>query len=359
MDIKKELEKFKKEFDAELEKFLDLKIAEAQKISPLARDAVKNFKNYMLGSGKRIRPALMYYTYLTMAGKSFGRNMQAMHGAMAIEFLHTFFIIHDDIADRDDFRRGKLTMHHIYRRLAEKNHNFSDAVHYGNSQALTIGDMAYGFSDEIVSSINFDQAIKKKFLKKLGDIIFITVIGQVSDIWAASEKKNISSRDVMLILKHKTGRYTTEGPIHLGAILAGASGKNLKCLSEYAVPLGIAYQIQDDILGVFGTSAETGKPVGADIREGKKTLLAVKALEFADSAQKKEILKTLGNAKATAKGIERVKKIMVETGSFDYSKKLKEKLVKKSDNALEKSGLDKKSKEFFRQVAGYVIARKN
>lgn len=358
MAIEQELKEFKAVFDLEMKKFLDLKIIQAEKISPQAARMVQNLKNYALSSGKRIRPALMYYAYLALGGKSaVRRKKEALKLAMAAEFLHTFLIIHDDVMDRDNLRRGMQSVHCIYKKLAEKNHYSVSYSHYGNSQAISIGDMCFGFVGEIIAQSKFDRCVKDKLSKKMSDIIFSTTIGQFHDVYAAAVKNGIDARHVMTILEYKTARYTVEGPLHLGAIMSGANNKVLESLSDFAIPLGIAFQIQDDILGVFGSSEETGKPVGADIREGKKTLLMVKALERGSDQQKKELRLALGNRSAGARQIERAGKIIMDTGSLDYSKKLAEKLVSDSRLALGRSKLNNRSKEFFYAVAEFMIKR--
>lgn len=355
MVIEKELKKFKAVFDKEMEKFLNLKIAQAKKISPEAGEMVQILKNYTLGSGKRIRPALMYYTYLALGGKN---TKEAMGLSMASELIHTFLIIHDDVMDRDNLRRGMESVHCTYKKQALKNNYSVSASHYGNSQAISIGDMCYGFVGDIISQSKIDSGIKDKLLKKMSDIVFNTAIGQFHDVFAAAAKQGIRTKHVLTILEYKTARYTVEGPLHMGAIMSGANDKVLKILSDFAIPLGIAFQIQDDILGVFGSSEETGKPVGADIREGKKTLLVIKALEKGNVKQKKDILLALGDHYARTKQIEKVRKAIIDTGSLEYSKKLERKLAKDSCLALERSNLNKESKEFFFAVADFMIKRK-
>lgn len=356
MVIEQELKKFKNVFDKEIEKFLDLKIAEAKKISPQAEEMVQNLKKYTLSAGKRIRPALLYYTYLALGGKN---KKEALRFAMASEFIHTFLIIHDDVMDRDNFRRGQQSVHCIYKKIAEKDNYIVSASHYGNSQAISIGDMCYGFVGEIISQSKIDGAIKDKLLKKISDIVFNTTIGQFHDAYAAAVKNGINLKHILTILEYKTARYTVEGPLHLGAIMASANGKIMKNLSEFSIPLGIAFQIQDDILGVFGSNKETGKPVGADIKEGKKTLLILKAFEKGSINQKKELSLVLGNRKVSEQQIEKARKIIIDTGSLEYSKKLEEKLVNRSCFALKRNRFSKKSKEFFYGVAEFMIKRKN
>lgn len=355
MVIEQELKKFKIVFNKEMEKFLDLKIIQAQKISSEAGDMVKSLKSYTLSSGKRIRPALMHYAYLALGGKN---KKESIRLAMASEFIHTFLLIHDDVMDRDNLRRGMQSVHCIYKKLAQKNNYNVSASHYGNSQAISIGDMCYSFVDEIISQSKIDCAVKDKLLKKISDIVFNTTIGQFHDVFAAAAKKGINAGHVFTILEYKTARYTVEGPLQMGAIMAGANDKVLKILSDFAIPLGVAFQIQDDILGVFGSSEVTGKPVGADIREGKKTLLIIKALERVSAKKKKELRFALGDHYAGTKQIERARKIIIDSGSLKYSEELEKKLVKDACSFLQRSKLNKESKEFFFSVAEFMIKRK-
>lgn len=359
MLIEKELKKFKIIFDHEMEKFLDLKIIQAKKISPWAVSFAKDLKNYMVagGGGKRIRPALMYFEYLTLGGK---KRKDIVKAAMSVEFLHACFLIQDDIIDRDDLRHGEKTMHCRYNERASKNLKLdnTESYHYGISQAMGLADIAFEMSFNALIRSSFEEKIKIKAANKLSDMVFSTVAGEMSDVLAENTKR-VSEEQAINILEYKTARYTAEGPIHLGAIMAGADDKILKNLSAFAIPLGIAFQIQDDILGIFGSSEDTGKSVGADIREGKKTLLIVKALERANLKQKKELNFALGNYKVNGEQIESVRKIIINTGSLEYSRKLAEKLVGNSRRALAQSKLNKKSKEFFSAMAEFMIKRKS
>lgn len=358
MIIEQELKKFKSVFDAELEKYLDQRIVQAKKISPWAVSFVGDLKKYMLagGGGKRIRPALMYFGYLALGGE---KRKEMIRASMSVELLHASFLIQDDIIDRDDLRHGEKTMHYYYSGLAKKDLNLdkAESCHYGISQAICSADIAFKMAFKMLIESSFEEKIKIKAIDKLCDLIFNTAVGEMSDV-LAEDTKDITEEQAINILEYKTARYTVEGPLHLGLIMAGAGDKLLKDSTAFSIPLGIAFQIQDDILGVFGTSEETGKPVGADIREGKKTLLIVKALEWGSANDKKEIMSALSNRRVSAAQVEKVKQIIIDTGSLEYSKKLAEKLVDRSRRALMKSKLSKKNKKFFSDIAGFIIKRK-
>lgn len=357
MFVDRELKKFKTVFDREMSRFLDIKIREAGKISPWAARFTEDLKSYMTagGGGKRLRPALMHFGYLALGGKN---KKAIIKAAMSTEFLHACFLIQDDIIDRDDLRHGEKTMHHRYKEWAKNNLNLDDAEchHYGISQAICLSDIALESALSALSEAAFSDKFKMEAINKLNSMVFGTAVGEMSDM-LAEDISRVNEGRVINILEYKTARYTVEGPLHLGAIMAGADEKILKSLSDFSIPLGIAFQIQDDILGVFGSSRETGKPVGADIREGKKTLLIVKALEKGSAEQKKELHFALRNHKASAAQIEKARKIIIDTGSLEYSRKLAEKLADDSRRALARSKLNKKSKEFFAGVAEFMIRR--
>ena len=151
------------------------------------------------------------------------------------------------------------------------------------------------FANELLSSLNMKEKNKIKAIKAFNEMTAKVIYGQQLDI--LSEMEEITIEDISLIHRLKTAAYTIEGPLIIGALLAGA--KNLKTFSKYAIPLGKAFQMQDDILGVFGDEKKLGKPIGSDIKEGKQTILILKALEVANDKQKKIITKNLGNKKLT------------------------------------------------------------
>jgi geranylgeranyl diphosphate synthase type I len=157
--------------------------------------------------------------------------------------------------------------------------------------------------------------------------------------------------------ENKTAKYTIEGPLHLGAILAGAKDELLDALSKYAVPVGIAFQIQDDILGIFGSEKKLGKPVGSDIEEGKQTLLVVKAGEKADRSQLKKMNYLLGKPNLNHREIEEFRNIITDTGSLDYAKNLARKLITKGKQALISAKIKKETKDFLLGIADYMISR--
>lgn len=213
---------------------------------------------------------------------------------------------------------------------------------------------AFGY--EILSKSNFPDALKNKAAATLSRILADVVYGQTLDMFP-SGGRFLTEKDALKIAEYKTARYTIEGPLQIGAILAGASKRNLRALSRYAVPLGIAFQIKDDILGMFGNSKITGKSVDSDIKEGRQTLLILKAAELADKKQKDIIARALGNAQATKKQIQEVKKIVVSSGALNYTIGEVEKLIFQAKLAVKESGWPQEVKLALSSMADYILTR--
>ncbi len=353
MDAKIELQNYKKALDQKLAQYFTKKLQEMHEVGPSARDAVKSIRDMLLAGGKRVRASFMYWGYRAANGKDFEKIIEA---SMSIELTHIFLLIHDDIIDRDDFRHGVQAIHKKYENLAKRFYKKVDPKHFGDSMAIVVGDMAAAFGNDIIFNSRFAPERKQKALSKLQEIVVNTVSGEILDVMLEA-KGQASEKEILEVHRNKTAKYTVEGPLHLGALLAGADEKMLKVLSEYAVPVGIAFQIQDDILGAFGDEKKLGKPVCSDLREGKQTLLIAKALENGNAEQKRLIKKLLGNKNVSESGIESFRQTIRETGSLDYSQALAKKYVERGKKAIEKSDFEKVTREFLVGIADYIVKR--
>ena len=350
MAIDKILKLYKKKIELRLETFLDEKIAEAEKISDSSKEIMQYIKEFNLGGGKRIRSILIIMAYKSLGGKNENAIIDI---AVSAELMQSFLLIHDDIIDDDDLRRGGLTMHKIY---AEKYKNYNNPKKFGESMAIIAGDLLASLGNEIISKSDFDEGKKLKLLQKFNKVVKLTGYGEIIDILSGL-KTNVTDEDISKMHKLKTAIYTIEGPLHMGAIAAGASDEQLKTLSEYAIPLGMAFQLKDDILGLFGSEEKLGKPADSDIKEGKKTILILNVLKKADKEQKGFIGSSLGNKNITEKELIKVREIIKKTGSLSYSENLAEKLVKKAKHAIKNSDFEKQGKYFFLEIADYIIKR--
>jgi len=350
MDIKTYLADFKKEVDREIEAYFDSVIEEVSKRDIFMAKALKNVESLVLAGGKRLRPALMYQSYLGVSGKE---KKKMLKTSVSVELIHFFLLIHDDIIDRDIKRHGKDTVHFTYEKLAKKIFPKNNSAHFGNSMAIIIGDMIGALGNQIIYNSRFDDKLIVKALHKLQSIVSYTVVGQAKDIYIQN-KGDASEKEVLEMYEYKTAKYTFEGPLHMGAILGGADEKALVNLSQIAIPLGIAFQIRDDILGLFGSEKKVGKPVGSDVKEGKQTILLVRALEMASEKQKKILGKILGKKDLTQGELESFQEIIKGTGALDYAKDLISRKVEESKGFIKSSQIHEESRKFLLGIADFV-----
>jgi len=354
MGIKETLKKYKKDIDDELRKFFDAKIKRVEKIDNSALELVENLKEFTLRGGKRVRSILLIFGYKAVGGRN---EKEIIKAALSVELMQSFLLIHDDIIDDDELRRGNPTMHKVYENKYKKDYPSIDSKKFGKDMAIIAGDVSSVLGSEIILNTKFPYRLKVKAIYKFNRVIINTCFGQILDILSETGS-DIKEEDIIKIHKLKTALYTIEGPLHIGAILGEASNAQLKTLSEFAISLGQAFQVQDDILGMFGTAETIGKPVGSDIKEGKKTLLIKKALDKANSRDKKTIMDCLGNKKISEKDTEKVKDIITKTGSLKYNKNFAKELVKKAKISLRKGDFKEEGKEFLLRLADYIIERK-
>lgn len=345
---------FKNQVEKYLRRFFDSKIKELDRTDIVAAELCGTIKNFTLNGGKRIRALLIWYGYQSAGGNN---SKVAIGVAAAFELIHAFLLIHDDVIDRSDTRRFQKTIHIAYRdnykKLAKR-----DPGHFGNSMGILAGDLALSLVYEILDQVN-REIRNPDVIEKINQIIQQTIIGETLDVVYSSiplgysnSGQNDNESIIHKIHLLKTAKYTVEGPLHTGLILAGANKKILNKFSKFSIPLGIAYQIKDDIDGVFGEEKKVGKSVVSDIQEGKLTLLIAKALEKSNSQQKKFLKNILGSNIVTKKDLEKVKDIMIKTEALKYSRVKISELTKKARHAL--ASMKLKKDDFLYELINYL-----
>lgn len=357
MDVVKKLKELKSKIDPEIENYFTKIIREIEEVDKEVAEAIKYVRKITLAGGKRARAIFMYYGYRAAGGKDLKKILRV---GVSIELVHMFLLIHDDVIDQDDKRHGVTTIHRHYASIGKNYLKKENSEHFGKSVGIVVGDTIGALGNRVLYESDFESKLVVKALKRLQGIVALTCIGGTEDLYVEN-KRNASEKEIMRMYENKTAKYTIEGPLHLGAILAGADEKFLKILSDYSVPVGIAFQIQDDILGIFGDEGKLGKPVGSDIRQGKQTILVAKALKKADAEQKKILERTLGKKDLTANDIKDFRKVIIDTGSLDYAKNLSEKLVADGKRIIENQNaavkIEKEAREFLLGIADYIISR--
>ncbi len=356
MAFKETLTKFQEEINPKIVHYFDQVIAESKKEDQFIADALEAVKDITLSGGKRLRAANMYYGYLAGGGE----DREAMlETSVSVEFIHAFLLIHDDIMDRDVIRHGVPTIHERYRQLAEKIFPKTNAVHFGNSIALIVGDMVGALGNDIIFRSSFPKERVFQALSQLQKIIAFTVVGQAKDVYF-EYRKSATPEEILKMYEYKTAKYTLEGPIHLGLLLAGAGEDVIQKFSAYAIPLGIAFQIQDDILGLYGVSERIGKPLGSDLKEGKMTLLNALLLERLSAGERENFVALLekGNT-LDSEDIRYVQDLMQSTGVLQEVKDRSFQLIHEGELALQslKGNISDEAYDFFLGIAEYMMVR--
>lgn len=351
---KTKLNDYKDEIQPILEKFLSEKVQEYGELYPFAKLFLEHLAEFTLRGGKRLRPALMYYSYMMFEDEDLDEVKKV---SIYLELIQSFLLIHDDIMDRSLLRREGDTMHKIFEAYSLQE-NFQDDVHFGNTMGILNGDLACLLAYEIINSSKLSTEKKSALSFLVSKEITKVIFGQIQDIILAY-KEDYSKEEILGVHHYKTAIYTFKLPVFSGAMLANASKDKLKILEDYAINCGIAYQIRDDILGVFGDDKTIGKGTVSDIIEDKKTLLILHAYSKANRSQKKILDCSLGNKDITHEQVVEFKKVLEQTGALDYSIKECEKYVKEAKESLR--GLSVKKNEgfdFLDSVVDYLSTRK-
>ncbi len=357
---KDELENYAKIVEKELEKYFDFELKKSFGVSEdekkLSTHILEHIKDYTLRPAKRLRASFVYNGYELLGGKN---TKEIIKASMSVELIHAGLLVHDDFMDQDSVRRGKPTTHKYYTNFFKENKFIGNPNHYGESMAVNIGDAALFLGHEILGETKFSPETKIKAMNRLSRGIVNTTFGQVFDITLEAKRKAIEE-DILDLHHAKTSIYTYENPLHIGAILAGANEDDLEILSNYAISGGIAFQLQDDILSFFGDSKKTGKSLFSDLKEGKMTLLIIKALQNG-SLQDTETLKSIwGKQDLTENEGEKVKDILINTGSLEYSKQISIKWAKEAQKTIPimiKKGWKPKAVDYLDGIAQYMIER--
>jgi len=353
MDYKKYFSPYIQAIDNYLTQFFHQKVKESAKITPVASEIWEKIENFVSG-GKRIRGSLVKLGYDCFK-RSNGKSLLSI--SASIELTHGSLLIHDDIIDQSKLRHNQPTIHKQYQIYHKKNYQKRGAKHYGESMAIVAGIVGYYGAISLINGGSFAFETKNKLINELTKFILNTAYGEGLDIDLACRSK-ILQKDVLTIHTYKTAYYTFIGPLKLGGILAGAGENQLKKFEDYGIPIGIAYQLQDDILGIFGKEEKLGKPIGDDIKEGKNTFLYTRAIKNGNSQQKKRLKSLWGKKNISLKEIEEARTIIKKTGSLAYSQNLASQLVKKGRKAVPKITKNKNLQEVFLSLADFIIKRK-
>jgi geranylgeranyl diphosphate synthase type I len=300
-------------------------------------------RDLTMRGGKRLRAALLVHGAALFDAQAEERKV-VWDAAAAIELLHTYFLIHDDIMDGDELRRGGPTVHVA---LAEEIGNRDLGVGLG----VLAGDLSAALEQVLLSGIDLDGKRMQRVMRIFATMHLDVVYGQTLDMLKSASAAEVAA--------HKTASYTTIGPLAIGAAIAGASESETEILAKNAAPLGVAFQFSDDLLGTFGRREITGKPVGTDLRSGKQTVLLEEGLKRAVGKDLDAIKAAVGNQAATELEIRAAQDGLRSCGAYDACKQRISDLVASFIEELEKGDYLEQGKRFLIEVARFIETRED
>jgi geranylgeranyl diphosphate synthase type I len=319
---------------------------------PFAADRyVSLLGDYALRGGKRVRGALVVLGHEAVSPVS---SPEALEGSLAFELLHAFLLAYDDVMDRDELRRGGPALHVAAGREAAARGS-SDAAHRGLSVTMLLGLVAQAMAFDCLDRAGALPKARRWFDRVSEGV----TLGQLLDVIAA-DAPGAGPEEIAQIHRLKTGLYTTEGPVVLGALLAGADpdGAQVAALRGWAVPVGEAFQLVDDILGAVGDSDETGKPASGDLREGKRTAVLEEALLRLEGAPR-SALASLAGRPLDAREAAEARALVVSSGAVEAVRARAQGLVDAAGRSLEGAGLDAAAVGSLAALAQLVVDRQN
>ncbi len=312
---------------------------------------LQSISSLYLAGGKRLRPFLFVLAYQAYGGKKYH---QVLPIAASVELLHCAMLVHDDVIDRDYLRHGKKNIAGMYQeRYAEVKNVQTDHEYLANNTAILAGDLLLSDTYQLVIDSNIADLDKIRVMKFLGKAVDTTVGGQLLDNEAGLFHG--AKTDSVLIATYKTSYYSFTLPLLLGSMLAGSDVNSQKDLVSIGTSLGIAFQIADDLQGIFGVSSHTGKPDFGDLREGKQTYLLQTTMELATLKQKNMLNSIIGNPKCDKKMSQNVQNIMTETGAKTAVEQKIQSYTKQAKSTINKLQIDDKHKKLLVEFTNQAI----
>ena len=311
-------------------------------------EPLEAIRDLVMAGGKRLRPAFCHWAYVGAGGDP--DDPIVVDAGAALELLHTFALIHDDVMDGSTLRRGMHTVHRSF----EARHAVGDwrgeGRRFGEGVAILIGDLAFVYADLLLADA------PRAALGVFTELRLEVNVGQYLDL-LGTVRGEVGIEQARRICQYKSGKYTIERPLHLGAALAGRLDELGPTLSAYGRPLGEAFQLRDDLLGAFGDTVLTGKPVGEDLREGKPTALYAFAAAAADGAAAKLLADRFGAADLSPAEVGELQAILEGTGARRQVECTIDRRVEEALVALDDAVLDDEAHARLVELAHFVAGR--
>jgi geranylgeranyl diphosphate synthase, type I len=340
---------FRERLQHVLDAFVD---EQASRLAPLGVDADRllDAARDAVTGGKRLRAMFCQWGFRAVrAPRDDAEDQALLRACGALELLHASALVHDDYMDASDTRRGRPAVHRAFERAHRSAGWRGGPEQYGAAAAILLGDLLLAWSDELLRTCGLPGDVVGQALRWFDTTRSEVITGQFLDV-SVQARGDADVDQAMRVLRYKSAKYSVERPLHVGAALAGGDGSVFAALSSYGLPLGEAFQLRDDLLGVFGDSSVTGKPAGDDLVEGKRTVLVALALGGLADDDAKLLDSSLGGP-LTDPEVTRLRKLIEQSGAEADVERRIESLTDQCIAALEDPALAVPARETLRSLA--------
>lgn len=331
------------ELDTRLRGYFDAKLDDTRMHGRDVLDLVEALRDFCLRGGKRLRPALLTVGF--RAASEAADLDVALDAGIVLELLQAYFLIHDDWMDQDATRRGGPAVHTLLGRRYR-------SPHLGSSAAILAGDLGVAWAADALARVEVTASRKAAALVTFAQMQADAVYGQQIDVLSRDP-------DVEKTYRLKTASYTVRGPLVLGAQLAGASASVTRALDRFSLPVGIAFQLRDDLLSAFGDPKQTGKPIGNDIKRGKRTALVMRGFELADGKDRQALKAAWGQPKVTQAELRRAVTVLERCGARQEVESRIEELVRSALSELAGSKVTRSGRGLLEGAARILTDRRS
>ena len=323
---------------------------------PAVRPYLEVNREFTLRGGKRFRAILVLAGYYVATGRN---PRPALRAAAALEHFQSWMLIHDDIIDHSEERRGGPTVHRAAAQAHRRERHEGSSEDYGVGIGITLGDVEEPFTVESLLSTRASPGARLAALNEYVRMTRLTAFGQILDIRnGVLDPGSVREEDVLAVHRYKSAIYTVVSPLKIGALLGGRPDRTLHDLETFGTNIGIAFQLRDDVLGAGFDADESGKSSN-DLVEGKRTLLVVKAWEKGSEADRSRLSRVLGNAQATPEDVERARGVIRDTGSLGYSEQRIDELTRTAIRCVERSRtIPTRGKALLKEVSDRLVRRR-
>lgn len=335
-------------FESELEKRAKVVrnyiLKKTEEAGFMPEDIKEAMCHYFLSSGKMLRPGVLLFSCSAVGGD----EQLAWPAAAAIEVFHTWTLVHDDIIDRDNKRRGKDTVHHKYFKKSLNNKEFGfaqeQAKHYGVCVGILVGDAQHGWSISLLTELSreskIDPSVTLFLIRELDSFVLNTLVaGEMLDIiYSRNSFESLNESSIIDMLWRKTGalyEFAGKAGAMIGLNIPEPNHPYVKAISSFTSKCGTAFQLQDDILGIVGDEKKLGKSIGSDIREGKKTIIVYHALKNASESQRQRLRSILGSESATQTDIEEIVELLKKLGGIEKAERMAEAYIRDAQKTID------------------------